>query len=82
MFGARVEQGKWRLCYRKNETIHYHDIEGHTEIVFKNQKIAKACADALNAQYWKEFDYARKNKQWPAADILYGMVDTINGFIK
>lgn len=62
-WGARVEDGKWRLCFRKGKTITEATVEGVTkEVFFANQKKAKACADELNEKYWDQYKLAKEGK--------------------
>lgn len=62
-WGARVENGKWRLCFRKGDTIHHAIVrDEQIELVFPNQKKAKACADEWNEKYWDTYEKARKGK--------------------
>ncbi|RWB08748.1 MAG: hypothetical protein EOQ39_18955 [Mesorhizobium sp.] len=80
-FGARLEDGKWRLCLRKGRTITSMSFsEGPpVEIQFKSQVKAKACADALNEQYWKSFEKTeRKGGLLPCHE---GMVNLIKDHI-
>lgn len=56
-FGARNENGTWRLCLRKGDTILFINANKHpgVEIQFSSQAKAKACADALNEQFWDTY---------------------------
>ena len=81
-WGARVEDGKWRLCFRKGKTITEAMVrDTKTEIVFKNQKVAKACADALNETYWPLFEKAQKGKAYLPAQTRIEMVNLILSFM-
>lgn len=53
-FGARNENGGWRLAFRKGRCI-YTAYDKKHNIVFKDQKSAKACADELNDRWWKQY---------------------------
>jgi len=75
-FAARNEDGKWILCLRKGRSIHFYEHNGERgDIVFPNQKAAKACADELNEKFWKEFERGMKKKERPPC--AQDMVDTI-----
>lgn len=58
-FGARQEDGKWRICLRKGATC-IHQYPGGPEIEFASQRRAKACADELNEEFWPRYS---KNKE-------------------
>ena len=47
---------------------------------FKNQKVAKACADKLNEYYWKDFDRARKLGIWPNDTMPFDMIELIRDY--
>lgn len=75
-FGARQEDGKWRLCHRKGRTIVHWTKKfwPEVEIVFASQSKAKACADALNER-WKEYETVEfAIKRRPPVDVQ-AMVD-------
>ena len=77
-FGARIEDGKWRLCYRKGDTITFVQRRGHNfEMVFRSQKKAKACADQLNEKYWKQFSEAKKKRTSLDSTTEDEMIDVI-----
>ncbi|MES0134543.1 hypothetical protein NKJ88_06205 [Mesorhizobium sp. M0016] len=77
-FGARQEDGKWRLCLRKGRTItkmSFTDGSPPQEIQFKSQVKAKACADALNETYWKEYDrWYSKGQPFPSAQAMVNLI--------
>lgn len=64
-FGARNEDGKWRLCLRKGETITYVDRTRwpDIEITFSSQSRAKACADELNEKCWDAYEASRPERK-------------------
>lgn len=53
-WGARNEDGTWRLCRRKGATVLTFMVSTfpNLEIRFSSQAKAKACADALNEAIW------------------------------
>ncbi len=81
-FGARKEEGKWRLCLRKGRTITHARLPGDrkVELEFSSQAKAKACADALNERYWAQFDKHMKKKQYPP--FAQEMVELIEGHMQ
>lgn len=82
-FGARIEDGKWRLCYRKGDTITFVNYYGHNfPMVFKSQKKAKACADLLNEKYWKLFSEAKKKRTSLDSTTVNEMVEIIQSHMK
>lgn len=64
-FAARNENGVWRLCKRAGDTIIHVKQELWPDITirFSSQAKAKACADALNERFWK--DYERHERKSP-----------------
>lgn len=71
-FGARNEEG-WRLCHRKGRTVK-HLYQGRYPIVFSSQAKAKACADELNALFWKSYWKTESKDQAPENDVFWGML--------
>lgn len=78
-FGARQEDGKWRLCWRKGRTIVHVRKESFpgVEIVFRSQAKAKACADALNSTYWPAYEKTEKGRAELDWATYAGMLETI-----
>lgn len=77
-FGARQEtDGKWRLCFRKGATLLLAYPNG-PDIVFASQRKAKACADALNEEFWDRYRKYKRNTVPP--DWAWDMVNKIEEF--
>ncbi|RWI35501.1 hypothetical protein [Mesorhizobium sp.] len=81
-FGARQENGAWRICLRKGAAILHLDSKAFpgVEVKFKSQAKAKACADTLNEVYWKRYEKARNERWtstygwvWEMAELVYDM---------
>jgi hypothetical protein len=79
-FAVRREEGKWWLCLRKGRTIRYASLPDNrrVELEFSSQANAKACADALNERYWKEYEKHERKKQYPP--FAQEMVDLIQEY--
>ena len=80
-FGARQVDGVWVLCLRKGQTI---DHAGPVPIRFKSQARAKACADALNEEFWETFQALQKKRDRPEEpeDFRDRMVARIKEFME
>lgn len=79
MFGARIEDGKWRLCIRRGNVIktlcskHFKE-----EIVFRSQAKAKATADRLNDLHWKEYAMVFKDGMDASYETQWDMIKIIH----
>lgn len=78
-WGARKEDGVWRLCERKGITIHR---AGSMEIAFKSQARAKACADVLNAEFWNLYTNIKKGRIQEPKNFRDRMVACIKEFME
>lgn len=83
-FAARQENGKWRLCLRKGRTIDHMTFGNgaREEIEFASQVKAKACSDALNELYWKQFERTERKGGPLPSDVHEGIVHLIREHIK
>jgi hypothetical protein len=75
-FAARQDdEGKWRLCRRKGNTI--FTVFGE-EVIFSSQAKAKKCCDDLNDRYWKVYEREHRNGgENHSPDVVWGIIDTI-----
>lgn len=76
-FGARQEQGVWRICERKGRTIkhisqrRWPDIE----VKFSGRAAAEKCAHTLNEAYWDR--YAKKRQKTDDPEVAWGITQVI-----
>jgi hypothetical protein len=78
-WGARQEDGAWRICERRGRTIKFvaPSTTKQVEIRFPGRARAEECAHKLNETFWE--DYERYRKKHKATDVPFAweMLDII-----
>jgi hypothetical protein len=67
------DDGTWRLCIRKGETVFhvYKEPAPRWPIIFPKQANAKACADELNETCWDAYERSRPERKRNRAESPY-----------
>lgn len=84
-WGARQEDGIWRICERRGRTIIRVDsnLLPNVEIRFPGRSAAEACAHKLNESHWEHYERARKKapapKEPPFAWQMLAIIRDHNG---
>lgn len=88
-WGARQENGIWRLCERRGRTITHacQSILPDVEIRFPSRSMAEDCAHILNETFWEDYERFRKNRKrttndMPFAWIMLDVICTYKGISK
>jgi hypothetical protein len=83
-WGARQEDGIWRLCERRGRTIIFacKRILPDVQIRFPGRSQAEECAKVLNELHWEEYERFRKNRKRATDDMPFAwiMLKTIHEF--
>lgn len=80
-WGARQEDGVWRLCERRGRTIIHarRSLLPDVEIRFPNRALAEDCAKLLNEMFWDDYERFRKNRKRKTDEMPFAwlMLDVI-----
>ncbi|MBX5130736.1 hypothetical protein HJB53_30060 [Rhizobium lentis] len=73
-WGARQEDGVWRLCERRGRTITNvtRRVSPAVEIRFPGRALAEKCAHEMNERFWDSYDRAKRShlQDWEIVQLI------------